>query len=178
MRPPFSLICGRQSLLSTTSLCQLQCERASSSQANAAQCAKGLQDNLLMGSRGRGLPILSISIRLNCWLLLHTHTHYHIFFWNASKATAYNQPCIFFFCLKMLHHISLLMTDDFLAAPQISRTNPPLRCPQSECENENTTGQQFNSQVEPNSRLEIKLNQFYIIKTSLIEHFLFTIHLI
>lgn len=66
-------------------------------------CTKGRQYNLLMGSRGRRLPILSISIRQNCWLLLHTHITISFFLWHTLK-------CILsavHFRLKMLHPVSL-----------------------------------------------------------------------
>lgn len=76
-------------------------------------CTKGLQDNLLMGSRGWGLRILSSSIWENCWLLFNTHI---TIFFSSSGTHSKSLHRISHVCL-CLQRISLHMTSDFLGAP-------------------------------------------------------------
>lgn len=54
-------------------------EQAGSFQANTAQSVyAGAAGQSFNGQQRPGQPILSISIRLNCWLFTHTHSHYHL----------------------------------------------------------------------------------------------------
>lgn len=121
-------------------------------------CTKGLQDNLLMGSRGWGLRILSSSIWENCWLLFNTHI---TIFFSSSGTHSKSLHRISHVCLSKSVYSAFRYTWRVTSLVPLDLSHLAT----AKRENENKAGQQPNEQVEQNTVIhEKKRNQFHIIK--------------